>query len=284
VESTGTTGGTTAGGTTGGSTGSTAQNEGPVTLRLAMNKGDKYEVAMEMDSQVDMSAMTPPPGADAKTLEMIKQGGSMKMSTTEEREVVDVQPGKITVKGTTTTATGDGTGIFQEQAKAMAADEKGKEKVTVNDERNRRVDDPAAKGDDSLTFEFPEKEIKVGDTWTGKTKFQDKDVEMTFKFEKRETVEKAGDRRRDRHRRRFGHLRGSRVQDGRTDDELVRHQDRGADQGHGENRDVDSEWRQGHDDDEHDRQEEVGDVPLRRASAERKPRDNFSVLNAGVAS
>ncbi|HRF60395.1 MAG TPA: hypothetical protein PLH94_10860 [Fimbriimonadaceae bacterium] len=188
-ESTGTTGGTTAGGTTGGSTGSTAQNEGPVTLRLAMNKGDKYEVAMEMDSQVDMSAVTPPPGADAKTLEMIKQGGSMKMSTTEEREVVDVQPGKITVKGTTTTATGDGTGIFQEQAKAMAADEKGKEKVTVNDERNRRVDDPAAKGDDSLTFEFPEKEIKVGDTWTGKTKFQDKDVEMTFKFEKRETVD-----------------------------------------------------------------------------------------------
>lgn len=185
----GTTGSTTSGGTTGGTTGSSADNSGPITLKLALNKGDKYDVTMEMDTEIDMSAVQPPEGADPKTVEMMKQGGSMKMKATEEREVVDVQPGKITVKSITTDAEGSGTGMFEEQATKMAADEKGKEKVMVNDERNRRVDDPAAKNDDSLTFEFPDKEIKVGDTWTGKSKFQDKDIEMTFKFEKRETVD-----------------------------------------------------------------------------------------------
>lgn len=157
--------------------GSTASGSGPAapaeaTLRLKANKGDKFTMVMGMDTQIEMPN---PAGGTPET-------HSMKMSVTKEHTCIDVTDGKMKWEEKTIDSSGTGTGPFEAQVKQMVEAEKKKAPtVEVLDERNKVVESTE---NDPFSLVYPEKPVKVGDTWEADSKMFDQDVKVTFKLDR----------------------------------------------------------------------------------------------------
>lgn len=158
----------------GGSTASASSAPPPTetTLRLKANKGDKFVMVMEMDTQIQMPN---PAGGNPDT-------HSMKMAVTKEHTCIDVTDGKMKWEEKTIDSSGTGTGPFEAQVKQMVEAEKKKPPTTeVLDERNRVVESTE---NDPFSLVYPEKPVKVGDTWEADSKMFDQDVKITFKLDR----------------------------------------------------------------------------------------------------
>jgi hypothetical protein len=162
------------GSTVSGSTPAQAPTE--ATLRLKASKGDKFTMVMEMDTQIQMPD---PAGGTPQT-------HSMKMSVTKEHTCIDVTDGKMKWEEKTIDSSGTGTGPFEAQVKQMVEAEKKKAPTTeVLDERNKVVESTE---NDPFSLVYPEKPVKVGDTWEADSKMFDQDVKVTFKLDRFEKV------------------------------------------------------------------------------------------------
>ena len=158
----------------GGSTASGSPAPAPTeaTLRLKANKGDKFTMVMEMDTQIQMPN---PAGGSPQT-------HSMKMAVTKEHTCIDVTDGKMKWEEKTIDSSGTGTGPFEAQVKQMVEAEKKKPPTTeVLDERNRVVESTE---NDPFSLVYPEKPVKVGETWEADSKMFDQDVKITFKLDR----------------------------------------------------------------------------------------------------
>jgi hypothetical protein len=146
-----------------------------VTLRVKAAEGDTFTMDMEMDTEVMLALQ---PGATPEK-------HTMSMKAKQKHTAKEVKDGKITWEIETLEASGTGTGPFEAQAKSFAETEKGKKETRVTDERNKTVESGS---ESPFTLEYPEKAIKVGDSWTTKAKMLDTEAEVTFKLERFERV------------------------------------------------------------------------------------------------
>lgn len=162
---------------------SAAAPEGPVTLRLALKKGDTFQTTTKVEVTADLSSL-----AGQGTPEMKAQLAgpqTLTMTQVEKFEVTEVSDGVTTLKSTVTDVQASGTGIMGMQADMMKA-AKGTTNTVRYNERNEPVDGGASNV--GMNVAFPEKPVKAGDTWTSETEIQGQKVTATFKLERFESV------------------------------------------------------------------------------------------------
>jgi len=170
-------GGSTATGTSAGSTGGSASSTAlpsEATLRLKAKLGDKYTMVTTVETSADI------PTPDGKS-----QSGSMTLTATEDHSCTKVEGTNMTWESKNIDVQATGTGPFAAQAETAKSQQKGKSETKIRDERNGVVGD---KGEESLALVYPEKAVKIGDTWTGQTNLMGANVQIEFKLEKFEVV------------------------------------------------------------------------------------------------
>lgn len=145
-----------------------------VTLRLKGSVGDKYTMVTTMETSADV------PGPEGKPI-----SGSMTMTSTEENTCTKVEGNKMTWESKNVDVQASGTGPFAQQAEMMKSQEKGKTTSKVRDERNQVIE---AKGPEQMALVFPEKAVKVGDTWTGESDMMGQKVKIDFKLDRFESL------------------------------------------------------------------------------------------------
>ncbi len=157
------------------------------TLRIKANKGDKFALAASMNMSADMSGVQVPPGPEGEKMKAQFAGEqSMNASATTNIEVLDVKDGKFTLKSTTTDVKTEAKGVFLMQQKTIEEDMKKEKTRTVND---RGIPDGAGDKQSEGMIEFPEKAVKVGDTWEGDSSLgMGGESKATFKLEAFETM------------------------------------------------------------------------------------------------
>lgn len=180
------TGSTTTKSTTGSTTPAPTEE---VTLRFKGEKGDKFKMTVSMEADADFSALAEDPNVPAEQKKMIEGPQTMKVDAVNEQEITEVADGKFTVKDTNLEFNASGTGILSQQADQMAKTEKGKVETKVYDELHKPIEADKGKPDSNpMAVVFPEKPIKVGDTWTSETEFTGEKVTAHYTFEKSESV------------------------------------------------------------------------------------------------
>ncbi|HRI44414.1 MAG TPA: DUF6263 family protein [Fimbriimonadaceae bacterium] len=172
--------------TTGSSTPAPAEE---ITLRFKGEAGDKFKMTVSMEADADFSALASDPNVPAEQKKMIEGPQTMKVEAVNEQEITEVKDGKFTVKDTNLEFNASGTGVLSQQADQMAKTEKGKTETKVYDELHKSTHADADKPESNpMSVVFPEKAIKVGDTWTSETEFTGEKVTAHYTFEKMENV------------------------------------------------------------------------------------------------
>ena len=147
---------TTSGSDSNATTGSTSpvDTSKEYTLKVNLNKGDKFAFDVNMQMTADVSGVTDP--ATKKQLEAMGASDSkLNASATENSEVTEVKDGKFTISNTYADPKVEATGLFKGfpgmTPDTMTIDEHG---VTSKES-----------GGNDMSAVLPEKAVKVGDTW-----------------------------------------------------------------------------------------------------------------------
>lgn len=173
-------------GTTGDTSGKTGEAK-PVTLRLNLNKGEKWTETMTGDVRVDATDFKAPEGASPSALKEIEEAKNStgKFTMTNEYEVIETGTDKIKIKRTTVAAKGEGTGPLGQMTKFLE-EEKGKSKEKSFTAKN--VESEFDKQSPAFAVEFPEQMVKVGDSWEGLMNFMGTEGKGKYKLELIEEV------------------------------------------------------------------------------------------------
>lgn len=163
-----------AGGT--GAAGGSIPSDG-VQIRMGGTKGEKYSTTSTIKMELDTSGSTQPG--------LPKGPQSMNMEMQVKSELVDVKDGKYSWKDTFSDVKVTGEGMMATGAKAAENQLKGKSYTTVYDQRGKVISTDAgasnpmgmAGGD----MNYPDKKLKVGDTWEASTTTNGQTAKVQYK-------------------------------------------------------------------------------------------------------
>lgn len=152
----------------------------PVTLKVTAQKGAKYDSALSMEMKFDLPAGTTK-GADGKPSTSPSQD-TLTMEATMSSELTEVADGKYTWVDTVTDVSANGTGQMSMLAQLMKAI-KGVKTTIVMDEHGKILSQKTEGGTSGASgqiegFGFPDKAVKVGDSWESKVNNNGQEVTM----------------------------------------------------------------------------------------------------------
>lgn len=154
---------------TGTSTDKPVESNREVTLRINGQKGDSIVMVNKMHIEADPSSMEKPAGMDDAQFETLKKqlGGPMSMDIQAKMTSVieEIKDGNFHMTTTTSEVKASGEGMMKAQAEQMAKSEEGKVEKVVRNAMNKVVEGSAQ--DNPFALTYPEKAVKVGDTWEG---------------------------------------------------------------------------------------------------------------------
>lgn len=155
----------------------------PVELKLSAAKGDKYTADMTLTMTLSVPKDSKMPADQAK---LLAGEQSLTLNATTTSELTDVSDGKYTWVDTITDVKADGKGMMTMMA-GMLSQMKGMKTTIVMDSRGKIISQkteggPAGASTNSTGqiegFGFPDKAVKVGDSWDSKVNTGGQDVTM----------------------------------------------------------------------------------------------------------
>lgn len=171
-------------------TGKPADPNKEVTLRITGAKGDSFAFVNKMKVEADPSSMVKPEGMNDAQFEAVKaqMGGPMSMTVEGKMTTVidEVKDGNFMMTTTTSDVVATGEGVMKVQAEQLQKSENGKVEKITRDARNKVITGSAQ--DNPFAVEYPEKAIKVGDTWEGDSAAV-KTSKVKYKFVAIETID-----------------------------------------------------------------------------------------------
>jgi hypothetical protein len=168
------------------------QQQQEVVLRYTGQPGDRDVYNTQVELIADMSQAEVPPGMEAEARKQMEGAHRLNVEMTTERELVEVQEGRLVWRERITRATAQGEGILQAGA-AFVAQQEGTEAVRVYDERGRLVETREGAGaqiqEQAFAIPYPEGPVRVGETWTEQIEVGDQQVQATIRLEGFETIQ-----------------------------------------------------------------------------------------------
>lgn len=173
-------------GAKGGGSSSRGSSE-PVTLRLKLNKGDKWSEVVVGDVKMDLSNYKPLPTATEQEKKMVEdaKNDTAHFEISYDYETAESNAEKLVIKRTATEVKTSGTGMLGDMVKLLEM-QKGSNKDVKRSVRN--TEDEIDTESPLPAIEFPEGAVKPGDAWDGAVTFSGAKGKANFKFESVEDV------------------------------------------------------------------------------------------------
>lgn len=167
--------------------GGVVSTDGPVTLRLKMNKGDKWTDTLTGDVKMDLTNFKPAADISPQEKKMVEdsKNDTAKFTITYDYEVSGSGAEKVEIKRTATEVKTEGTGMLGDMVKLLEM-QKGSSKELKRSAKN--MEEELDTESPIPAIEFPERAIKPGDSWDGTATFAGAKGKASFKFEANEEV------------------------------------------------------------------------------------------------
>lgn len=157
----------------------------PVELKVTAEKGEKYTSTAVMDVKMTLPKPESDANLPADQKKMMEGDQTMKVTFTTDSELIEVKDGKYTWVDTITDVKAEATGVMA-MATSLAEGLKGMKTTTIMDSRGKILDQKVEGGPTGASgetgavegFGFPEKPVKVGDSWESKSKTQGQEVTL----------------------------------------------------------------------------------------------------------